>query len=119
VGRADEQVFREGLKSCARASALRNERFGPGPEERSSKAKEHKEGIAFLRQSLYYSCAFLFPPHFLLLWAKHSRNLTSFGFSLFCPCFASLNLPQAALGSALTEEKKAAKDNSITNIQSL
>ncbi|MBQ6865577.1 MAG: hypothetical protein IJO15_01950, partial [Clostridia bacterium] len=50
-----------------------------------------------------------FAPLFSLLGAKHSRNLTLFGFSLFCPCFASLHLPQAALGSALTEEKKAAK----------
>ena len=38
-------------------------------------------------------------------------------FSLVCPCCASLHLPQAALGSALTEEKKAAKNQLFLRIQ--
>ena len=45
----------------------------------------------------------------------HGQNIvetcTPFGFSLFCPCCASLYLPQAALGSAPKEKKRQKKSS--------
>ena len=49
----------------------------------------------------------------------HGQNIVEtgakLGFSLFCPCFASLHLPQAAFGFApLHRKEKAAKKKFLT-----
>ena len=45
----------------------------------------------------------------------HGQNIvetcTPFGFSLFCPCCASLHLPQAAFGCAPFLVRKVAQKN--------
>ena len=59
----------------------------------------------------FFFLSFSFLRRFFLFF--HGQNIveicTAFVFSLFCPCFASLYLPQAALSFA-PKEKKAAKE---------
>ena len=42
-----------------------------------------------------------------------------FGFSLFCPCCASLHLPQAALSFAPKEKKQQNQNYSLKNLYSV
>jgi hypothetical protein len=71
--------------------------------------KNFKKKACTVEKSKISSCASLFCAAF-----THGQNIvetcTLFGFSLFCPCCASLYLPQAALGFApLHRKEKAAK----------
>ena len=56
----------------------------------------------------FFSLSFSFLRRFFLFF--HGQNIveicTAFVFSLFCPCFASLYLPQAALSFAPKEKKR-------------
>jgi hypothetical protein len=70
------------------------------------KKRSTKKGLWVSSTVLFHFSELFFFAHLFTHGQNIVETFAKLGFSLFCPCFASLHLPQAALGFAPFHRKE-------------